>query len=88
MVAGSADLLEPGGNIGGITDSRKFYPQFFADRAKHHRPGMNPDPYRQIQFIGASGVLGPAESPLDGEGGEQMRADMVFVGQGARRTAP
>ncbi len=73
------DLLEAGGNIGGIADSRIFHPQFIGDRAEHHRPGVNPNPHRQIQFIGAAGVLCPAERPLDCQGGEQCALDMVFL---------
>ncbi len=73
-------VLEAGGDIGGIADRRVVHRQLFADRAKHHRPGMNPHTHGQIHFVGLGCICCPAEDSLDRQGGQQGALHVVFLG--------
>ena len=81
-------LLNPGRDIGGVADRRIIHRKSIGDWAEHHRPGVDADPHRQVQFIGAAGVLGPAERPLDRQGRRAMRAGRGLPASPGRRTAP
>ena len=63
-------LLKPGRDIGGVADSRIIHGKSMGDWAEYHRPRMDADPHRQLQIIGAAGILGSAERALDRQSGE------------------
>ena len=72
-------MLDPGCDIGGVADSRIIHWKSIGDWAEHHRPRVDADPHRQLQIIGAAGVLGPAERALNRQAGEQRALNMVLL---------
>ena len=83
---GMGEPLQPGRNIGGVTDRRVVHAEVVADAPYHHRAGVQthpqPDPAEQVGRARCTTVTGRFLKPLlDGQAAHQGAAHMVLVRQ-------
>ena len=75
-------LLEAGGEVGGVADRRVIHAQVVADRAHDDETGVKAHPDRQRDLGPPDGDGAVAERAGDAEGGERRAACVILVREG------